>query len=263
MNVVGKVLRYQWRDLVRSRWVWGYALFFAAITEGLVRFGGNTETALLSLVSITLFVVPLVSLVLGTVYLYGAREFIEVLLAQPVRRRHVFCGLYLGLTLPLMAAFVLGVGVPLALHGLDADAQRVPLAILLATGAALTAIFTAGAFVIAVRSEDRLRGLGAAIALWLLAAVAFDGAVLLAVLVFGDYPLEHAMLVATFANPLDLARVALLMQFDASALLGYTGAVFRQQFTGNTGFIISFLALAGWIAAPLVLGMRSFTRKDF
>jgi Cu-processing system permease protein len=263
MNVVTPVLRYQWRDLARSRWMWGYAIFFALVTEGLVRFGGSTETALLSLISITLFVVPLVSLVLGTVYLYGAREFTEVLLAQPVRRGQVFLGLYLGLTLPLVLAYLVGVGVPLAFEGLDLAAQRGPLAVLLATGAGITAIFTAGAFVIAVRTDDRLRGLGAAVGLWLITAIVFDGAVLLFILIFGDYPLERVMLVATFANPLDLARILLLTQFDASALLGYTGAVFRQFFTGRAGLLVSTLALAGWIAAPLTLGLRSFIRKDF
>ncbi|HUX35214.1 MAG TPA: ABC transporter permease subunit [Gemmatimonadaceae bacterium] len=263
MNVMLKVLKYDVRDLVRSRWLLGYAAFFAVITDALVRFGGSSEKALLSLVSITLFIVPLVALVFGTVYLYNAREFTELLLAHPVNRRQLFGGLYLGLTLPLALAFVLGVAVPLLLEGLDDAGQRVPFVMLLVAGAALTAIFTAVAFLIATRTEDRLKGLGVAIAAWLAAAVVYDGLVLVAVLVFGDYPLERPMLVAMFLNPLDLARVLLLLQFDASALLGYTGAVFRQFFTGISGTLVSLAALAAWIAAPIVLGVRAFQRKDF
>ena len=263
MNVMLKVLKYDVRDLVRSRWLLGYGLFFAVVADALVRFGGSTEKALLSLVSITLFIVPLVSLVFGTVYLYNAREFTELLLAHPVNRRQLFGGLYLGLTLPLGLAFVAGVAVPLALEGLDDPAQRVPLIMLLVVGAALTAIFTAVAFLIATWTEDRLKGLGIAIAAWLAAAVVYDGLVLVAVLVFGDYPLERPMLAAMFLNPLDLARVLLLLQFDASALLGYTGAVFRQFFTGISGTLVSLTALAVWIAAPVGFGLRAFRRKDF
>ncbi|MGH7669992.1 MAG: ABC transporter permease subunit [Gemmatimonadaceae bacterium] len=263
MNIMLKVLKYDVRDLVRSRWVLGYALFFAVVTDALVRFGGSSEKALLSLVSITLFIVPLVSLMFGTVYLYNAREFTELLLAHPVNRRQLFGGLYLGLTLPLCVAFVAGVAIPLLLEGLDNSGQRVPFVMLLITGAALTAIFTAVAFLIATGTEDRLKGLGIAIAAWLAAAVVYDGLILVAVLLFGNYPLERPLLVAMFANPLDLARVLLLLQFDASALLGYTGAVFRQFFTGISGTLVSLTALAIWIAAPIALGLRAFRRKDF
>ena len=95
----------------------GLRAFFLVLTDALLRFGGGGTRALLSLVDIVLFVVPLVTLVLGTIYLYNAREFTELLLAQPVRRRAVFGGLYIGLVLPLMLAFVGGVGVPFALRG--------------------------------------------------------------------------------------------------------------------------------------------------
>lgn len=263
MNPMLKVFKYDVRDLVRSRWILGYALFFVVVTDALVRFGGSSEKALLSLVSITLFIVPLVSLMFGTVYLYNAREFTELLLAHPVNRRQLFGGLYLGLTLPLCVAFAAGVAVPLMLEGLDDSGQRIPFVMLLIAGTALTAIFTAVAFLIATRTEDRLKGLGIAIAAWLAAAVVYDGLVLVAVLLFGDYPLERPLLVAMFANPLDLARVLLLLQFDASALLGYTGAVFRQFFTGISGTLVSLTALAIWIATPIALGLRAFRRKDF
>lgn len=263
MNATAKVLRYDMRDLLRSRWLVGYALFFGALTDALIRFGGSSEKALLSLVSVTLFVVPLVALVFGTVYFYNAREFTELLLAQPVNRRQLFAGLYLGLALSLSLGFLLGVAVPVMFEGLDDAAARVPFFMLLAAGTALTAIFSAIAFVIAIRFEDRLKGLGIAIAAWLGAAIVYDGLVLIAVLVFSDYPLERPMLVATFINPLDLARVLLLLQFDASALLGYTGAVFKSFFTGISGTLVSLAALAAWVAAPIILGLRGFQRKDF
>ncbi|OYV64791.1 MAG: hypothetical protein B7Z72_12845, partial [Gemmatimonadetes bacterium 21-71-4] len=159
MNVTLKVLKYHVRDLMRSRWLLGYALFFGVLAEGLERLSGSSETALLSLVSITLFIVPLVALVFGTVYFYNAREFTELLLAHPVSRRQLFSGLYLGLTVALGAAFAVGVATPVLLEGLDAATQRVPFAMLLVAGVALTAIFTAVAFLIATLTEDRLKGL--------------------------------------------------------------------------------------------------------
>lgn len=262
MNTIYKVLKYQARDAVRSRWLIAYAIFFALITDGLLRFSGDPVKAQLSLVSVVLFVVPLVAIVFGTVYLYNAREFIELILAQPVNRVQTYVGLYLGLALPLTLAFVFGLGFPFLLHGIDAEAWTTLLALLTA-GIVLTGVFTAIASLIAVRCEDRLRGLGSAIAVWLLLTVVYDGFVLFILAVMSNYPLERATLAMMMANPIDLARVGLLLRFDGAAMMGYTGAVFLKFFGSTWGSATTIAALTAWVAAPIALGMRAFQRKDF
>ena len=79
------VATFQSRDVVRTRWLAAYVVFFALVTEGLLRFAGGDARAMLSLTSVVLYVVPLVTLVFGTVYLYNAREFTELLLAMGLR----------------------------------------------------------------------------------------------------------------------------------------------------------------------------------
>jgi Cu-processing system permease protein len=262
-SVVLKVARYQARDVLRSRWLAMYGIFFLAVTEGLLRFAGGDARAILSIASIVLYVVPLVTLVFATVYLYSAREFIELLLAQPVERRRLFFGLYLGLSVPLVAALLIGVSAPFVVHGFDDPAQRAMLAALLGAGAALTMIFTGVAFCIALWCEDRLKGLGVAIGVWMLCAIVYDGLVMAIVAAFADYPLERAMLALTLANPVDLARVTLLLQLDVSALMGYTGAVFQQFLGGAVGTLVAAGALSLWVVVPIALGLRAFRRKDF
>jgi Cu-processing system permease protein len=127
----------------------------------------------------------------------------------------------------------------------------------------LTAICTALAFCIALRSEDRLRGLGIALGLWLLLAVVYDGVVLVAVALFSDYPIERPLLGLTLANPIDLARVLMLLRLDVAALMGYTGAVFERFFGGSGGMALAAAALAFWLIAPLAVAARQFHRKDF
>ena len=80
------VFRYELQDLRRSRWVMGYTLCLLLLTEALLRFGGGGPRAVLSLMNVVLGVVPLVGIVFGTLYLYGSRSFIQLLLAQPVGR---------------------------------------------------------------------------------------------------------------------------------------------------------------------------------
>ena len=74
---------------------------------------------------------------------------------------------------------------------------------------------------------------------------------------------EGGMLALMALNPVDLARVLVLLQLDVAALLGYTGAVFARAFAGPTGAAVAALVLTLWVAAPLALAARTFRRKDF
>lgn len=258
---VWPVTRPQVHNVIRSRWLISYFLFFLVATEGLLRFTGGDARTLLSLANIVLFVVPLVTIVYGTIYLYNSREFIELLLAQPIKRRTLFTGLYLGLAIPLILALVAGVTLPFLYHGF-AEGQQQALTIIAGGGAVLTAVFTGIAFCVALQFDDRLTGLGAGLGVWLLLALVYDG-VLLFIVALSDQPLEKALIAASLANPIDLVRIALLLQFDVSALMGHTGAVFSRFFSAGTGGFVISAALAAWIGLPLTGGLLAFKRKDF
>lgn len=261
-NVALHVALFQARNVVRSRWIVAYAAFFLLATEGLLRFSGNLAGSILSLASIVLYVVPLVTLVVGSVYLYSAREFIELLLSQPINRRRLFAGLYAGLAGPLAASICAGISIPFLVRGF-ASGDGVLLLMLLAIGTALTFSFAGIALALALYCDDRLRGLTAAIGLWLLGAVLYDAGILAIVAAFSDYPLERPMLAMTLFNPIDLARVAIMLQLDVSALMGYTGALFQQFLGGTVGLAVAASCLAAWVIIPAAIGARMFSRKDF
>ena len=185
-----KVLRYELRDLRRSRWIMGYALLLLLLTDALLRFGGGGPRAVLSLLNVVLVFVPLVSIVFGAMYLYGARDFVELLLAQPVRRSELFIGLFGGLAVPLAAAFVLGVGLPFLWGDTSDRSLAGPLAMLLAAGVLLTLVFTALAFLVSLLFDDRAKGLGAALLLWLAATALYDAVLVLVAVAFGGRSLE-------------------------------------------------------------------------
>ena len=263
MNTTTKIVRYELRDVLRSRALIVYTLFFFGLTDVLLRFGGGGARAALSLMNVVLLLIPLVAIVFGTIYLYNAREFTELLLAQPVHRRQLFAGQYLGLALSLSSAFVTGLGSALALHAGDDVDHLATLVVVAASGILLTLIFTAFATLIVARVDDKVKGIGIAIGLWLAGTVLYDGLVMLGLMMFADYPLERPALAAMIANPIDLARVLILMRLDVSALMGYTGAVFEKFFGSAGGTALASLALVLWTGVPLLLGARRFQRKDF
>lgn len=263
MNAVALVLRAGARDLARNRWLLAYGFGLAGIAELLFVFGGAGNQVVLSLLNATLLLVPLVALVFGTMHVYASREFIELLLSQPLPRTSVFTGLYLGLALPLAGAFLLGVGVPLVLHGAASEAPIAALLALAVGGAFLTAAFSALAMAIALGTDDRLKGMSLSLGAWFLLTIGYDGAVLAVVSMFGDWPLDRPLLGLMLGNPVDVARVLVLTALDASALLGYTGALFRRAFGSLLGPSIALTALTLWCAFPVFLARRRFLQRDF
>jgi Cu-processing system permease protein len=262
MSTVSLVLRAGVRDLARSRWLLAYAAGLWAVTQALFLFGGTGEQVVLSLLNATLLLVPLVALVFGTAHVHASREFTELLLAQPLARRSVFLGLYLGMALPLTGAFGAGIGLPMLLHARSSGAPLHALFLLAVAGAALSLAFAALAMAIALGVDDRLRAMARALGAWFALTILYDGAVLALVSLMGDYPLERPLLVLMLGNPVDLARVLVLTSLDATALLGYTGALFRKLFGTALGPAVAAMALALWTVVPVLVARRRFLRRD-
>ncbi len=260
MNSVTRTLR---RAAGRGRGMVSLALLMAATGELLLRFSGGGTTALVSLLDVVLIVTPLAGLVLGTMQVHHARELTELLLAQPVTRDRLFIRLWAAAALPLVAALVVGLVAPFAWHGmLVGPAARLLPGVVLAA-VALALVSNALAFVIALRIDDRVRALGVALAAWLVAAVLWDGLVLVVAMLFADRPVETPMLMLLALNPLDIARVLLLLGSDAAAMLGYTGAVLSRALGASAGRAVLAAVLTAWLLVPLWLARRSFERKDF
>jgi Cu-processing system permease protein len=263
MNTTLKLTRYTITNTARSKWILGYATFFFLTSEGLMRFGGDAGKTVASLLNVVLLIIPLVSIVVGTMTLYNNRDFTELLLSQPIERKSLFVGQYLGLALPLCAAFVLGVGIPLVARAFQTDVNIGISAMLLASGVALTFVFTALAAVVATRFDDKAFGLGTALLLWLVAAALYDGLMLTVIWLFRDYPLEMPVLAMSVCNPIDLARTLVMLHFDVAALMGYTGAVFEKFFGTAFGISIVATSLLLWICLPFALGLYIFKHRDF
>ncbi|MGB4930140.1 MAG: ABC transporter permease, partial [Chitinophagales bacterium] len=79
---------------------------------------------------------------------------------------------------------------------------------------------------------------------------------------FGEYPIEKPMVLLSILSPLDLTRIFNLLQMDSSALMGYTGAIFKNYFGTNVGMIIAFMVLTAWTLIPLLISLRIFIKKD-
>jgi Cu-processing system permease protein len=85
----------------------------------------------------------------------------------------------------------------------------------------------------------------------------------MSLIIFEEYPLDSFSLVATMFNPIDLSRTLILLKLDISALLGYTGAVFKQFFGTGLGFLVSMFTLVLWTVLPIWRLVAISRKKDF
>lgn len=252
-----KLSRYVLYDILRSRVIIAYTLFLGVITFSLFQLEDNESKAILSLLNIVLIIIPLMSMIFTTIHYYNSYEFIELLLAQPLGRNRILLSEYGGVAVSLVSAFWIGAGIPVLLYAFNPTGMA-----LLFTGTCLTLIFTSLAFVTAVKARDKARGIGMALLLWFYFALIYDGIILLILFTFSDYPMEKFTLALAALNPIDLGRIFIMLKMDISALMGYTGALYKQFFGSAAGVLFTAGTMLFWIVAPLLLSMRMFRKKD-
>lgn len=262
MKYLNKILKFEFNNVIRSRWILFVFGFFFIVSYALFTFESNSQKSILSLFNLVIYLVPLIGLIFGTMYFYNSKEYIEMMLCQPIPRSALFFGLYLGTTLPLSISLIGGILLPFILFNPTHNHFEL-LLLLMVEGCALTFISISIAFLISTKLSDKVKGLSLSLFLYLVMAIAFDGLMLLFIFMFSDYPVEKFLLFLSLFNPVNLSRTLFVMHFDISALMGLTGALFKKFYGSFFGTIVSAIFLILWIGVPFWLGLRNFNKKDF
>ena len=254
---MNKIARFILFDILKNKIVILYTVLLFIISWSVLGLDNNYTKATLSLLNVVLLVVPLVSIIFSTIYVYNSSQFIELLLSQPVPRAKVWFNLFLGLSTALIFAFLIGCGIPILLYSsIETGAS------LLITGVFLSIIFTSLAMLAAIFSRDRAKGIGVSIFIWMFFAIIYDGILLVLMFQFADYPIEGIMATIAAVNPIGLSRIFVLLQLDVAAMLGQAGAIFRQVFGSGGGMVISIIILAIWTMVPFLWSLIMFNKKD-
>ncbi|WP_312819596.1 ABC transporter permease subunit [Kaistella carnis] len=254
---MNKIARFILFDILKNKIVIMYTILLFIISWSVLGLDNNETKATLSLLNVVLLVVPLVSIIFSTIYVYNSSQFIELLLSQPVPRGKVWFNLFLGLSTALILAFLLGCGIPILLY----SSIETGLSVLI-TGIFLSIIFTSLAMLAAIFSRDRAKGIGISIFIWMFFAIIYDGILLLLMFQFADYPIEGIMATLAAINPIGLSRIFVLLQLDVAAMLGQAGAIFKQVFGAGGGMVISLLILTIWTFVPFLWSLILFNKKD-
>ncbi|AKJ30803.1 ABC transporter permease [Caldimonas brevitalea] len=257
----------EFRDRMRNRWVLAVALVFTVFSLVIATMGGAQQGALgfrsieftiASLVSLVIYLIPLIALLLGFDAIVGERErgSLDLLLALPITRLELLLGKYLGLaaalSLSMLAGFAL-VGAlmfkPLGWGGLYHYGGFVLSSMLLGLA------FLSLAVMLSVLAHDRARASGLAIALWFLFVLVFD-LLLLGALVFGGGRWGGDLFpYLLLLNPADVFRILNVFSLDqVRTLYGLDSLV--PPALGSPWLLAG--AMLAWIVAPLGLATWRF-----
>lgn len=254
---MNRLMKFVLTDIIRNKIVLAFTIFLSLLSWSVFAIEDSSNKGFLTLLNVVLLVSPLFSILFSTIYLYNSSEFIELMVSQPVKRVQIWISLYMGLGISLISSFLLAAGIPLLIF------VEIKQALLLCvSGSLITLTFLSIAFCTAIYSRDKAKGIGITLLIWLFFALLFDGLVMFVMFQFLDYPIEKLMVLVSASNPIDLVRILNLIQLDASAMMGYTGAIFKNYFGTFGGMLVSFSILLGWVFIPLWISLRIFNRKD-
>ena len=275
MNALMAIAGQEIRDGYRNKWIIAMTLLLAGFALTLTLLGsaptGTVGTnsllvTVVSLSSLTIFLIPLIALMLSYDAVIGEveRGTVLLLLSYPLARWHAIGGKFLGHLAVLAFATVVGygsAGAVLVAQGVEADnANWFAFAAVIGSSVLLGAAFLAIGYLISTIVKERATAAGTAVAVWLMFVLIYDMALLGLLVADGGNSISGSVFNALLlANPTDAYRLFNLAGFEGMATFtGTIGLSANAEFSPLSLLGVQF----GWIVVPLGLATWLFQRKE-
>ncbi|WP_187364355.1 ABC transporter permease [Massilia genomosp. 1] len=257
----------EFRDRIRNRWVLAVALIFALFALAIAYFGASQQgevgfrsidVTVASLVSLVIYLVPLIALILGYDAIVGERErgSLELMLSMPITRFEILLGKYCGLSAALASSTVLGFGaglLPLAAELTVRDGYHY--AGFVGSAILMGMAFLSISMLVSVLALDRVRASGVAIGLWFFFVLIFD-LLLMGALVLSQGRLSsHAFAALLMLNPADVFRLLNIFSSEQAQSLYGLATVMPGGLTEPAALLA---IMAAWVVLPFLLANWSF-----
>lgn len=264
---VGVIAGREFRDRIRNRWVLVVAgvftlfalviAYFGSAQQGAVGFRG-IDVTIASLVSLVIYLVPLIALLLGHDAIVGERErgSLDLLLSMPITRFELLLGKFAGLAGALGVSTIAGFGLAGVLLSYKIGfAALYHYAGFIVSALLLGLAFLSLAVMVSVIAQNRMRASGIAIALWFFYVLVYD-LLMLGLLVVSEGRLNLNFLpFMLMLNPADVFRILNIFGFEDVRQLYGLATVFPETLTSPwlLGATMMF-----WIVAPLAVAIWRF-----
>ena len=272
-NSIYTIARQELTVNIRNKWTLIFAVvfgslvlaisYFGAMTAGAVGFQSFNRTSA-SLLSLVLYLIPLVALMMGTLSFANENGDGEMLFAQPVTRGEILLGKLLGLFAAMTTATFVGFGLGglvIATQIGTEDIFGYPIFILLSLLLAL--IFLCLAALVSIACKRQTKAFGVALLVWFFFVLFYDLLVLGATLLLTERTANYFIFASLFGNPVDMIRVAGLLSLNGEEIFGAAGAALLKFVGGEVwGFTALLAGILIWTIAPLLLSLRLWRKQD-
>jgi Cu-processing system permease protein len=264
---IGVIAEKEFWDRIRNRWVLAVAAVFTifalviaylgAAQQGAVGFRG-IDVTIAGLVSLVIYLVPLIALILGYDAIVGERDrgSLELLLSMPITHLELLLGKFFGLAMALTFSTLAGFG----LAGIILSYEIGLTALYHYAGFLVSALLLGWAFLsiavmVSVVARDRIRASGVAIGLWFFYVLVYD-LLLLGLLVVTEGKMSlNFFPILLMLNPADIFRILNLFGFEEVRRLYGLATVFPDTLANPW---LMGTAMVLWIIAPLGLAIWRF-----
>ncbi|WP_406857065.1 ABC transporter permease subunit [Alsobacter sp. KACC 23698] len=275
MSAIAIMAAKEIQEGLRNRWVLATTLLMAGLALALTFLGSAPtgsvgvralDVVIVSLSSLTIFLLPLIALLISHDAIVGEMErgTMLLLLSYPVARWQVVLGKFVGHLAILAFATLLGYGaaaLALLATGAAIDAASwAAFAAMIASSVALGAVFIALGYLVSALAANRGTAAGVSVGIWLGLVLIYDMALLgLLVLDQGRVLTGSALNALLLLNPTDVYRLVNLAGFaNVSAFSGMAGLAGSAALSPTA--LVAALVL--WTALPLGLASLSFSRRE-
>lgn len=269
LRQIGIVAGKEFRDRIRNRWVLAVTIVFIAFALAIAYFGAaqqgavgfrDIQVTIASLVSLAIYLLPLIALVLGFDAIVGERErgSLDLLLSMPITRFELLLGKFVGLSAALASSTVIGFGLVGALF-----AAKIPAADLfhyagfMLSSVLLGMAFLSLAVMVSVFAQDRTRASGAAIGLWFFFVLVFDLLLLGGLVVTGGAFGADIFPYLLLLNPADIFRILNIFGLDDVRTVYGLTTVFPERLANP---VLLGAVMLAWIVAPLTIATWRFRK---
>ncbi len=257
----------EFRDRIRNRWVVAVALIFSLFSVAIAYFGAAQQGAvgfrgidvtIASLVSLVIYLVPLIALILGYDAVVGEKErgSLELLLAMPITRFEILLGKFTGLSAALACSTVIGFGAGVLLLADQLGARDVYHYLGFVFSAILMGMaFLSLSLLVSVLAADRIRASGVAIGLWFFFVLIFD-LLVMGMLVMSQGALGSGLFgTLLMLNPADIFRLLNIFSSEQVQNMYGLATVMPQNLT-NPAVLIGIMLI--WIVTPFIIAHWRF-----
>jgi Cu-processing system permease protein len=274
VNNIVIIARKEIQEGLRNRWVIAVTLLLASLALTLSFLGsaptgnvgaGRLDIVIVSLASLTIFLVPLIALLLSHDAIVGELErgTLLLLLSYPVARSQIVFGKFLAHILILSFATLLGygaAGLALVVAGTPTTADSwTAFGAMIGSSILLGSVFTAIGYLVSATVSQRSTAGGIALGVWLFFVIIYDMGLLGAIVSTKGVGFSPGLLsMLLMANPTDAYRLLNLGSETAGSVSALSGLAAGSKLSPT----VLMASLALWVAVPLSLAMLRFSRRE-